>query len=170
MQRLCLIVLPKGGTPTNHTLAGQERFRSLAVAAGRYASSDQVLASDAQPTIFWPARGAGNPEQTYGINVGWQPDVKGNLQYFVQLDPTLLRTLAVGDELYVPVDPAAGRPARFVVKSGKETLPKIGGPQAQFSKACRQPRLPAAAAPAFPASAMPAEIRGRTGLRIRPAD
>jgi hypothetical protein len=132
VQRLCIVVLPKGGTSATHTLAAEERFRQLALTAGRYASNDPALASDAQPTILWPSRT--NPDQTYGVTTGWQPDVKGSLQYFVQIDSTLLRTLAVGDELYVPVDPSAGRPARFIVKSGKEQLPRTPTPQTQFTQ------------------------------------
>jgi hypothetical protein len=132
VQRLSIIVLPKGGTPAARTQLAEDRFRQLALTAGRYASNDPALVSDSQPTILWPSRA--NPEQTYGVSVGWQPDVKGSLQYFVQIDATLLRTLAVGDELYVPVDPSAGRPARFIVKSGKEQLPRISAAQSQLAQ------------------------------------
>ena len=146
VQRLCIVVLPKGGTAAKHSFAAEERFRQLAVTAGRYASNDPALASDAQPTILWPSRT--NPEQTFGISVGWQPDIKGHLQYFVQIDPTLLRTLAVGDELYVPIDPAAGRPARFIVTAGKEQLPRTPASQMQFAQGrlqCRRSRAAAIA-------------------------
>ena len=68
IQRLCIVVLPKGGKPAEHSLVTEERFRQLIVAAGRYASSDAALASDAQPTILWPARN--NPEQMYGVTTG----------------------------------------------------------------------------------------------------
>ena len=132
VQRLCIIVLPKGGTPATHTQLAEDRFRQLALTAGRYASNDPALASDSQPTILWPSRA--NPEQTYGISTGWQPDAKGSLQYFVQIDSTVLRTLAIGDELYVPVDPSAGKPARFIVKSGKAQLPRITAPQSQLTQ------------------------------------
>src|SRR5262249_58677515 len=65
----------------------------------------------------------------------WQPDANGNQQYFVQIDPTVLSTLAIGDELYVPIDPAAGRPVRFVVKSGRGTLPRVGTQQTSLGQA-----------------------------------
>src|SRR5262245_32337794 len=128
IQRLCIAIMPKDGTPTKHTAAGEQRFRQLLMEAGRSASRTP-MAFDGQPTILWPARAGTIPEQAIGVKTGWEPDTAGNQQYIVQIDPSLLRTLAVGDELYVPVDPAAGRPARFVVKAGREELPRVGGLQ-----------------------------------------
>jgi hypothetical protein len=128
LARLCITVLPKDGIPARHTAAGEERFRQLIVASGRYASRDVApVTSDSQATILWPARAGGTPDQNFGVTTGWQPDNNGNQQYVVQIDPTVLSTLSIGDEIYVPVDPAAGRLARFVVKAGRGTLPRIGG-------------------------------------------
>jgi len=128
LARLCITILPKDGIPARHTAQGEERFRQLLLASGRYASRDVApVTSDPQATIIWPARGGATPEQSYGITTGWQPDTNGNQQYFVQIDPTVLSTLSIGDELYVPVDPSAGRLARFVVKAGRGTLPRVGG-------------------------------------------
>ncbi len=124
-QRLCISVLPKDGIPARHTAAAEDQFRQLILSAGRYASRT-VTAADPQPAILWPGRAGGIPEQSYGITTGWQPDTNGNQQYLVQIDPTVLSTLAIGDELYVPIDPAAGRPVRFIVKSGRGTLPRVG--------------------------------------------
>jgi hypothetical protein len=127
-QRLCIMVLPKDGSAARHTAAGEERFRQLLVSAGRYASRDRTLVTpDNHPPILWPGRSGGVPDQTYGITTGWQPGADDKQQYIAQIDPTLIGTLVTGDELYVPVDPAAGRPARFVVKVGREQLPRIGG-------------------------------------------
>ena len=127
LARLCIQVLAKDGSPVRHTAAGEEQFRQLLAAAGRYASLDRtVVKPDLPPTLLWLGRAA-NPEQTYGVTTGWQPDKSGAQQYLVQIDPAVLGTLALGDELYVPVDPAAGRPARFVVKSGRGNLLKVGG-------------------------------------------
>jgi hypothetical protein len=164
IQRLCIVVLPKGGTPAKHSYAAEERFRQLVIAAGRYASSDTALASDAQPTILWPSRN--NPEQTYGITTGWQPDVKGSMQFFVQLDPTVLRTLAIGDELYVPIDPSAGRPSRFIVKSGKENLPHINAPQTQlaYGNSPTSPQSGASNRGRFPGVNVPGA--GTTGVNV----
>src|SRR5436190_11886957 len=129
-QRFCITILPKDGRPATHTAVGEDQFRQLVVSAGRYASRDRTLvAPDPQPTILWPGRAGASPEQSYGVTTGWQPDAAGNQQYVVQIDPTVLSTLSIGDELYVPVDPAAGRMVRFVVKSGRGNLPRLGGTQ-----------------------------------------
>ena len=126
--RLCITILPKDGVAARHTAAGEDRFRQLLLASGRYASRDiSPVTSDAQTTILWPGRAGASPEQSYGVTTGWQPDASGNQQYLVQIDPTVLSTLSIGDELYVPVDPSAGRLSRFVVKAGRTNLPRIGG-------------------------------------------
>jgi hypothetical protein len=128
LARLCITILPKDGVPARHTAAGEERFRQLLLAASRFASRDtSTVTTDAQTTILWPGRAGGSPEQSYGVTTGWQPDASGNQQYMVQIDPTVLSTLSIGDELYVPVDPSAGRLARFVVKAGRTNLPRTGG-------------------------------------------
>jgi hypothetical protein len=128
--RLCLIILPPDGTPAKHTATAEEQFRQLLVSSARYAARDRgALASDLPPAILWPGRGTGAPEAHYGVSTGWQPDNLGQQQFLVQLDPVLLGTLSSGDELYVPIDPAAGRIARFIVKVGKENLPRISQPQ-----------------------------------------
>jgi hypothetical protein len=137
-QRLCISVLPKDGIPARHTAAAEDQFRQLILSAGRYASRT-VTAADPLPAILWPGRAGGIPEQSYGITTGWQPDTNGNQQYVVQIDPTVLNTLAIGDELYVPIDPAAGRPARFIVKSGRGTLPRIGTSPTSLSGNSRVP-------------------------------
>jgi hypothetical protein len=135
-QRLCITILPKDGTPIRHTAAGEEQFRQLLISAARYASRDRTLiAPDSQPTILWPARSGANPDQINGVTTGWEPDAKGNQQYLVQIDPTVLSALAIGDELYVPIDPAAGRLVRFVVKAGREKLPRVGGQSISIGQA-----------------------------------
>jgi hypothetical protein len=127
-QRLCIMILPKDGIASRHTAAAEERFRQLLVSAGRFASRDRTLvAPDLPLPILWPGRSGAAPDQMHGITTGWQPGADGKQQFVVQLDPSLMGTLTTGDELYVPVDPAAGRPARFVVKVGREQLPRIGG-------------------------------------------
>jgi len=124
-QRICIAILPKDTPATRHTPAGEEQFRQLVVSAGRVASRDPTLvAPDPSPTILWPGRAGSAPEQTYGVVTGWQPDAEGKQQYIVQIDPAVLTTLSVGDELYVPVESAAGRISRFIVKAGKERLPR----------------------------------------------
>src|SRR5262245_60622185 len=130
LARICISVLQKDGIPARHTAAGEEQFRQLLISAGRYASRDRTLVTgDSQTTILWPGRAGASPEQSYGVTTGWQPDAAGKQQYMVQIDPTLLSSLSIGDELYVPVDPAAGKMTRFIVKSGRGKLPRLGGQQ-----------------------------------------
>jgi hypothetical protein len=123
IQRLCIRI---GLSKTPRTPGGEAAFRQLLVSASRWASADRALSSADSPTILWPVRA--NPEQTFNLRYGWQPDAEGKQSYFVQLDPTLLRTLAAGDEIYAPIDPAAGRLHRFVVSLTKKDLPpRIAG-------------------------------------------
>lgn len=127
--RLCLMILPPDGAPAKHTAAAEEQFRQLLVSSARYATRDRnTMAADLPPAILWPGRGSGMPEPHYGLTTGWQPDASGQQQFLVQLDPVLVGSLSTGDELYVPIDPSAGRLARFVVKVGKEKLPRISPP------------------------------------------
>ncbi len=119
IQRLCIRI---GMTRPQHSPASEAAFRQLLVSASRWASADRALtAADAPPTILWPARS--NPEPTYGLRYGWQPDADGKQSYYVQIDPTVLRTLVAGDEVYAPIDPAAGRPNRFVISLTQKELP-----------------------------------------------
>jgi hypothetical protein len=136
VQRLCIRI---GSQAPAHSPAGEQQFRQLLVSAGRYASADQAVTAGESPVIFWPARG--NPEQSLAVRTGWQPDAGGAVQYLVQIDRALLGTLAIGDEIYVPVDPAVGRPSKFVVKSGSERdllprsgPPSSGAPSSQYSQ------------------------------------
>lgn len=137
--RLCLVILPADGTPAKHTTSAEDQFRQLLVSAARYAARDRgTLASDLPPAILWPGRGAATPEAHYGVSTGWQPDDRGQQQFLVQLDPVLVGTLSSGDELYVPIDRAAGRLARFIVKVGKENLPRISQPPQVTAESGRQ--------------------------------
>lgn len=130
-QRICIAILPKDSPATKHGLAAEEQFRQLLISGTRLASRDRsMIAPDAPPTILWPGRPNSTPEQSFGVTTGWQPDASGNQQYIVQIDPTVLSTLSVADELYVPVEAAAGRITRFIVKAGREKLPRVT-PQSQ---------------------------------------
>jgi hypothetical protein len=139
IQRLCIRI---GMTPAVHTAAAEQVFRQLLISAGRVASADRSLVvTDNQTTIVWPARS--NPEQSFGVTHGWQPDQEGHLAYYVQIDPALLRTLSAGDEIHAAVDPAAGRVVRFVVSAGNKQLPQVAPPPS------------AATAPAFTGATTP---------------
>ena len=135
VQRLCIRI---GTTPVRHTAASIQQFKQLLVAASRYASTDPALASgEALRTILWPGRS--NPEESFGVDYGWQPDQGGQLEYFVQIDPTTLKTLAAGDEIHAAIDPAVGRVGRFVITSGNKKLPRVAPPPAQVATVTPQP-------------------------------
>jgi hypothetical protein len=84
------------------------------------------LGSD-YPTLLW--RAGKPPEETASVTAGWQPGDDGKLLYYVQIDPTLLRTLAEGDEIQAIVRPDAGRVATFVAVAGNKQLPKVAAGQ-----------------------------------------
>jgi hypothetical protein len=129
VQRLCIRI---GMSPATHTAAGEQAFKQLLVSAARVASLDRTQPlRDPQTTILWPARN--NPEQSFGVTYGWQPDQEGQLAYYVQIDPTLLRTLSAGDEIHASLDPAAGRVTRFIVSAGSKQLPQVAAPLLQNS-------------------------------------
>lgn len=126
VQRICVRI---GTAPVKHTAASIQQYKRLLVQSPRYASNDPAMASaESQRTILWPARA--NPEESYRVAYGWQPDQQGQLAYYMQIDPTVLRTLAAGDEIHAAVDPGAGRVARFVVASGTKQLPRVSLPPA----------------------------------------
>jgi len=121
IQRLCIRV---GMTPITHTAVSEQAFRQLLVSAARTASRDPALSSgETQVSIVWPA--TGNPQQAFGVSHGYQPDQQNQQQYYLQIDPTTLRTLSPGDEIHATLDPAAGRVARFVVSAGNQQLPRV---------------------------------------------
>jgi hypothetical protein len=135
VERICVRI---GTTPVRHTAASIQQFKRLLVAAPRFASSDPALASgEAQRTIVWPSRA--NPEESFGVDYGWQPDQQGQLSYFVQIDATTLKTLAAGDEIHAAIDPAAGRVGRFVISSGNKRLPRVAPPPAEVASVTPPP-------------------------------
>lgn len=139
-QRLVIMILPKDGTPTKHSAAAEDQFRQILVSASRYASRSLTPATaDNSATILWPARAGAGPQQVNGVTTTWQADATGKQQYLVQIDPAVFGGLALGDELYVPVDRAAGRIARFVVSAGAETVARGGSPSATAPPAVGPP-------------------------------
>jgi hypothetical protein len=136
VQRVCVRI---GTTPVRHTAASIQQFKRLLVAAPRYATTDAALAGgDAQRTILWPGRS--NPEESFGVDYGWQPDQQGQVAYFLQIDSTTLKTLAAGDEIHAAIDPSAGRVGRFVISSGNKPLPRVSPPPAEVATIGPQPQ------------------------------
>ena len=118
------LVLRIGTSAPRRTAEHLAEYKRLIVSGGRYASSDLARpAPGSVDTIIWPAKN--KPELNYTVTYGWQPDDVGELVYYMQLPPVLLQSLAAGDEIHAPIDPAAGRIDRFIVLSGNHELPKI---------------------------------------------
>ncbi len=117
------IIVRVGLTEAKHSQTQIATYRNLLVEAGRIASIDSRGAADTTASILWPAKS--KPELNYNVKYGWQPDAQGVLSYYVQVDPTLLSQLAIGDEIRAGIDPAAGPIGRFVIQVGSQDLPKI---------------------------------------------
>lgn len=122
LQRLCIrIAQPatKNGIAPPPTVE-----RRLPVDAFR---NTRIGLRAAEPlTLLWKATSP-QPEETTLVRYGWQPTKEGQLEYFVQIDPKLLRTLAPGDEIYATLAPEAGQIDTFVVFSNAKQLPKVPG-------------------------------------------
>lgn len=109
--------------PAKNGVAPESQPRKLPPDAFR---SSRIGLRAAEPmTILWKA--LGQPEETTLVRYGWQPTKEGQLEYFVQIDPKLLRTLAPGDEIYATLSAEAGRIDTFVVFSNAKPLPKVAG-------------------------------------------
>ncbi|WP_254509119.1 hypothetical protein [Anatilimnocola floriformis] len=119
VQRLCIRI----AQPAKGGITPQSQARKLPSEAFR---SSRVGLRAAEPvTILWKA--LGQPEETTLVRYGYQPTKEGQLEYFVQIDPKLLRTLAPGDEIYTTLAAEAGRTDTFVVFSNAKQLPKVPG-------------------------------------------
>ena len=119
VQRLCIRI----AQPSKGGITPQTQPRKLPPDALR---SSRIGLRAAEPvTILW--KSIAQPEETNLVRYGYQPTKEGQLEYFVQVDPKLLRTLAPGDEIYTTLAPEAGRTATFVVFSNAKQLPKVPG-------------------------------------------
>jgi hypothetical protein len=119
VQRLCIRIAQPANSPANSAAAPRS------VPATSFRNSRIGLRATDPPTIFWKAKG--QPEESTNVRYGWQPTKDGLQEYFVQLDPKFLRTLAPGDEIYTTLSAEAGRVDTFVVFSNAKQLPKVPG-------------------------------------------
>jgi hypothetical protein len=126
LQRLCIRIAPAPGTPAGRAEVPRKLPTSSLMRTGLRASADPV-------TILWRANG--QPEENFSVKYGWQPTKSGELEYFVQLDPKFLRTLAPGDEIYTLISTEAGRVDTFVVFSNTKQLPRVAGRPAPLTGA-----------------------------------
>jgi hypothetical protein len=117
------IIVRVGMSEPKHSQTNKLVYQNLLVEASRIASTDGRGVGDMTASILWPAKS--KPELNYNVKYGWQPDAQGLLSYYVQVDPTLLQQLAIGDEIRAGIEPAAGTIGRFVIQVGSKDLPKI---------------------------------------------
>ena len=62
-----------------------------------------------------------------GVDYGWQPGVDGQLEYIIQIEPSLLNSLQSGREIVSEIQPEARDVRRFRVRVGTGALPRVGG-------------------------------------------
>ena len=62
-----------------------------------------------------------------GVDVGWQPAQDGSVEYIIQIEPELLRTLRPGDELSVGIRPELRDVRRYRIVVGDGQLPRDEG-------------------------------------------
>jgi hypothetical protein len=64
-----------------------------------------------------------------GIDYGWQPTDDGQLEYIIQIEPSLVKLLAQGQEIVSEIHPDAKNVRRFRIFVGKGDLPRIDLPE-----------------------------------------
>jgi hypothetical protein len=62
-----------------------------------------------------------------GVDYGWQPGVDGQLEYIIQIEPSLLNSMQSGREIVSEIQPEARNVRRFRVRVGTGALPRVGG-------------------------------------------
>ena len=75
-----------------------------------------------------------------GVEYGWQPTEEGELEYIIQIEPELLKSLADGAQIISEIHPDVRNVRRFRIQVGKGPLPREGAdprvnPNAQPSNA-----------------------------------
>ena len=61
-----------------------------------------------------------------GVDYGWQPTDNGDLEYIIQIEPSLLDALREGDELKNAIPQQVQGVTRFRIVVGTQTLPRVG--------------------------------------------
>ncbi len=73
-----------------------------------------------------------------GVDYGWQPGVDGQLEYIIQIEPSLLNSMQSGREIVSEIQPEARDVRRFRVRVGTGALPRVGGTAvAHHPRGCR---------------------------------
>lgn len=61
-----------------------------------------------------------------GVDYGWQPNQKGEIEYIIQIEPELLDAMQDGTEITSRIDPSVQGVRRFRIRVGNESLPREG--------------------------------------------
>ena len=61
-----------------------------------------------------------------GVDYGWQPTNDGQLEYVIQIEPTLLESMRNGEEIASEIVPEARGVRRFRIRVGTRPVPRIG--------------------------------------------
>lgn len=67
---------------------------------------------------------AGKAFESYELSHGWQAGSDGRVEYLLQLDPRLVRSLREGSEIYAAVLPEAGAVRSIAITAGRKALPR----------------------------------------------
>jgi hypothetical protein len=122
-------------------VSGEEIHSDVPAEAGTVDRFRLRIGIDGNPPVFTPAaparfgvspdrsamlvKNGGAAAETQDVTFGWQPGADGKLMYYVQINPNLLRTLEVGDEIQATVDRSPGPVGTFVVFAGNKQLPRV---------------------------------------------
>lgn len=79
-----------------------------------------------------------------GVDYGWRPDDDGQLEYLVQLEPALVRSMEQGTEVISELPPEVRDVRRFRISIGsaalpRENLPRRFAPRAEIPAAAIEP-------------------------------
>jgi hypothetical protein len=85
-----------------------------------------------------------------GVDYGWQRAGDGELEYIIQIEPSLLDVLRLGQEISSQIHPAAKGVKRFRIRVGSGEVPKEGAESAKIEAAGGAVKAKTAAPPPTP--------------------
>ena len=70
-----------------------------------------------------------------GVDYGWQPTDDGQLEYIIQIEPSLVKLLGQGQEIVSEIHPDAKNVRRFRILVGTGELPRVDLPEPEPAEA-----------------------------------
>ena len=98
---------------------------------------------------------------TLGVDYGWQPTEKGDLEYIIQIEPELVQSLLEGREISSEVFPDLKDVRRFRIRVGDAEVPREM-PPAPASESADEPDADPDAGPRADSTDLPAYDSGPT--------